>query len=157
MPRRSKYSPELRERAVRMVLESEKDYPHRTAAIKSVAGMLGIGSPEQLRKWVCQAEIDQGSRPGMTTSESAELKRLKKENAELRRANEILKAASAFFTAGLDRPGRFSSSSSTPGSIGSRSSRSATRSASMAARSPRAPTTKPAVVASHDVIAGISS
>lgn len=96
MARPSKYSPELRERAVRMVLESEKDYPHRTAAIKAVAGMLGIGSSEQLRQWVRQAEVDQGMRPGVTTEEAVEIKRLKRENAELRRANEILKAASAY-------------------------------------------------------------
>lgn len=86
MARASKYSPELRERAVRMVLESEKDYPHRTAAIKAVAGMLGIGSCEQLRQWVRQAEVGRGHRPGITTEEAAEIKRLKRENAELRRA-----------------------------------------------------------------------
>lgn len=107
MARPSKYSPELRERAVRMVLESEKDYPHRSAAIKSVASMLGIGSSEQLRRWVCQVEVDQGRRPGMSTEEAAEIKRLRRENAELRRANEILKAASAFFAAELDRPARY--------------------------------------------------
>lgn len=107
MARPSKYSPELRERAVRMVLESEKDYPHRTAAIKAISGMLGISSPEQLRKWVCQAEVDQGRRPGLSTEEAAEVKRLRRENAELRRANEILKAASAFFAAELDRPGKY--------------------------------------------------
>ena len=107
MARPSKYSPELRERAVRMVLESEKDYPHRTAAIKAVAGMLGIGSPEQLRQWVRQAEVDQGRRPGATSEDAEQIKRLKRENAELRRANEILKAASAFFAAELDRPGRY--------------------------------------------------
>ncbi|MBW3084971.1 Insertion element IS6110 uncharacterized 12.0 kDa protein [Austwickia sp. TVS 96-490-7B] len=59
-----------------MVLESEKDYPYRTAAIKSVASVLGMGSSEQLRQWVCQAEFDQGGRLGMTTSGSAELTRL---------------------------------------------------------------------------------
>lgn len=92
---------------MRVVLESSKDYPNRTAAVRSVASMLGISSPEQLRVWVKQAEVDAGKRPGQSSEESAELKRLKKENAELRRANEILKAASAFFAMVLDRPHRF--------------------------------------------------
>jgi transposase len=65
---------------------------------------LGIGTPETLRKWVRQAQVDAGQRAGTTTDESVELKRLRRENAELRRANEILKAASAFFAAELDRP-----------------------------------------------------
>jgi transposase len=64
----------------------------------------GIGSAETLRKWVRQAEVDAGARPGVSSEESAELKRLRRENAELKRANEILKAASAFFAAELDRP-----------------------------------------------------
>ena len=68
---------------------------------------LGITCPEQLRKWLRQAEIDGGVRPGKTTEEIAEIRALKKEVAELRRANEILKAASAFFAAELDRPNRF--------------------------------------------------
>ncbi len=106
MARPSKYTPELRERAVRMVVESRADYPHETAAIKSVAGKLGITTHESLRKWVRQAEIDGGVKPGKTSQDIAEIKKLKKENAELRRANEILKAASAFFAAELDRPNR---------------------------------------------------
>jgi len=65
---------------------------------------MGIGTAETLRKWVRQAEVDAGTRPGVTSEESAEIRRLKRENAELRRANEILKAASAFFAAELDRP-----------------------------------------------------
>jgi len=69
-----------------------------------VAGKLGIGSAETLRKWVRQAEVNAGQRPGVTSEDSAEIKRLKRENAELRRANEILKAASVFFAAELDRP-----------------------------------------------------
>jgi transposase len=69
-----------------------------------VAQRLGIGTAETLRKWVRQAQVDAGSRPGVTSEESAELRRLRRENAELRRANEILKAASAFFAAELDRP-----------------------------------------------------
>lgn len=107
MARPSRYNDELRERAVRMVMESRADYPHETAAIKSVASKVGITSPESLRKWVRQAEIDGGIKPGKTTEDIAEIKRLKKEVAELRRANEILKAASAFFAAELDRPNRF--------------------------------------------------
>lgn len=106
MARPSKYPPELRERAVRMVVESRADYPHETAAIKSVAAKLGIATPESLRKWVRQAEIDGGVRQGKTTEEIAEIKRLRREVTELRRANEILKSASAFFAAELDRPNR---------------------------------------------------
>jgi len=91
------YPPKLRERAVRMVAEVRPEYPSAWPAICAVAAKLGIGSEETLRKWVRQAEVDAGTRPGVTTEESAEIKRLKRENAELRRANEILKAASAFF------------------------------------------------------------
>ena len=100
----SNYPPELRERAVRMVAQVRPDYPSDWPAICAVAEKLGIGTAETLRKWVRQAEVDAGTRPGVSSEESAELKRLKKENAELRRANEILKAASAFFAAELDRP-----------------------------------------------------
>lgn len=102
MARPSRYNDELRERAVRMVMESRADYPHETAAIKSVASKLGITSPESLRKWVRQAEIDGGIKPGKTSEDIAETKRRKQEVAELRRANEILKAASAFFAAELE-------------------------------------------------------
>jgi transposase len=102
--RSSNYPPELRERAVRMVAEVRPDYPSDWPAIVAVAGKLGIGSAETLRKWVRQAEVDAGQRPGVTSEDSAEIKRLKRENAELRRANEILKAASVFFAAELDRP-----------------------------------------------------
>jgi len=102
--RSSNYPPELRERAVRMVAQVRPDYPSDWPAICAVAEKLGIGTAETLRKWVRQAEVDAGTRPGVSSEESAELKRLKKENAELRRANEILKAASAFFAAELDRP-----------------------------------------------------
>jgi transposase len=98
------YPRELRERAVRMVAESRPNYESEYAAITAVAGKLGIGTPETLRKWVRQAQVDVGQRPGVSSDESAELKRLRRENAELRRANEILKAASAFFAAELDRP-----------------------------------------------------
>jgi len=87
-----------------MVAQVRPEYPSDWPAICAVAEKLGIGTAETLRKWVRQAEVDAGTRPGVTTEESAELKRLKRENAELRRANEILKAASAFFAAELDRP-----------------------------------------------------
>lgn len=106
MGRPSKYPLELRERAVRMVAEVTPDYDSQWAAICAVAGKLGIGSAETLRTWVRRAEVDAGRRPGLTSEQSEELKRLKRENAELRRANEILKAAAAFFGAELDRPGR---------------------------------------------------
>lgn len=98
------YPPELRERAVRMVVESRSDYPSQWQAIESVCVKLGIGSPETLRKWMRREEIDVGQRPGRTSAEHEEIKRLKREVAELRRANEILKAASVFFAAELDRP-----------------------------------------------------
>jgi transposase len=104
MGRLSKYSPEFRQRAVRLVLEQRQDYPSEFEAIRSIADKLGIGSAETLRKWVRRAEVDAGARPGVTTAESEQLKALKRENAELRRANEILKTASAFFAAAeLDR------------------------------------------------------
>lgn len=101
MPRQ--YPPEFRQRALRMLDEAAPDYETEFEAIRQVATKLGV-STEALRKWRRAAEVDSGQRPGMTSVEHAELKRLKKENAELRRANEILKAASAFFAAELDRP-----------------------------------------------------
>jgi len=87
-----------------MVGEVRPDYDSEFAAIEAVAARLGIGSAETLRRWVRRAEVDAGTRPGITTEENERIKELKRENAELRRANEILKAASAFFAAGLDRP-----------------------------------------------------
>lgn len=107
MGRPVKYPRELRERAVRMVAESKEQYPSEFEAMRVIAGKLGIGSAETLRKWVRQAEVDGGSRPGKTSEELAEIRELKREIAELRRANEILKAASAFFAAELDRPPRY--------------------------------------------------
>jgi transposase len=104
MARPSNYSPELRTRAVRMVAELTPGYPSQYAAITAVAQKLGIGTAETLRTWVRRAEVDAGQRPGVTSAEHAEIRRLRRENAELRRANEILKAASVFFAAGLDRP-----------------------------------------------------
>jgi transposase len=95
------YPGELRERAVLMVAEIRAEYPSEWAAIEAVAKRLGIGSAETLRKWVRQAEVDAGGRAGVTSQESADLRKLRAENRELRRANEILKAASAFFAAEL--------------------------------------------------------
>lgn len=100
------YPPELRERAVRMVAEISDQHESEWAAMGEVARLLGIGTAETVRKWVRRAEIDGGARPGVSSEESAEIKRLRRENAELRRANAILKTASAFFAAELDRPQR---------------------------------------------------
>ncbi|MCX4781493.1 transposase [Streptomyces sp. NBC_01264] len=104
MARPSSYPLELRKRAVRMVAEVRGDYPNESAAFKAVAGKLGIGSTETLRKWVRQDQVDSGARPGTSTEESTQLKAMKKEIAELKRANEILKAAASFFAAELDQP-----------------------------------------------------
>jgi transposase len=102
MPTRGKpYSREIRERAVRMVLEHQQDYDSQWEAICSVAEKLGP-TAETVRKWVRRAEIDGGVRPGVTTAEAERIRRLERENRELRRANEILKAASAFFARELD-------------------------------------------------------
>src|SRR6187200_1574571 len=107
MARPSKYPRELKERAVRLVFESKDEYPSEFQAIRAIAGQLGLGSPETLRKWVRQAEVDGGRRPGKTTEEIAEIRELKKRVAELERANQILKSASAFFAAELDRQPKF--------------------------------------------------
>lgn len=89
MGRPSKYPDELRERAVRMVAEVRPQYPSQWAAITAVAGMLGIGTPETLRTWIRRSEVDTGQRPGVTTQMAEENKALRKEIAELRRANVI--------------------------------------------------------------------
>jgi transposase-like protein len=94
VPNHGKYPDELRERAVRMVFEHEHEYPSQWAAICSVADELGP-KPETVRGWVRQHERDRGHPPGPSTDEPAELKRLKRENAELRRANDIVKAAAS--------------------------------------------------------------
>jgi transposase len=99
----AKYTAEMRERALRMLAEARGDHPNPTAAARHVAGLLGM-SPETLRLWQRRAQVDSGERPGVTTEAAAEIKRLKSEVAELRRANEVLKAASVFFAKELDRP-----------------------------------------------------
>ena len=98
-----KYPEELRERAVRMAVDLRRDPATRTGALRRVGEQLGI-NPATLRNWVTQAEIDGGDRPGTTTDEARRLLELERENRELRRANEILRTASAFFAAAeLDR------------------------------------------------------
>ena len=103
MGRRSKYSPEVRERAVRLLLEHQGEHTSQWAAIGSIASKIGC-TPETLRKWVRQVERDSGQRPGLMTDEKQRLKDLEREVRELRRANEILRKAAAFFAqAELDR------------------------------------------------------
>ncbi len=107
MGRASRYSPEVRERAVRMVFEHQGEYDSQWAALASIASKIGC-TTETLRKWVRQAERDTGQRAGLTTDEKQRLKELERENRELKRANEILKKASAFFAqAELDRRGKW--------------------------------------------------
>ena len=106
MARPTRYSPEVRERAVRMVFEHEKEYGSQWSAIRSIAEKLGC-SAETLRNWVRRLERDEGRRPGLTTNDQARLKELEREVRELRRANEILRKASAYFAqAELDRRAR---------------------------------------------------
>jgi transposase len=100
-PVQRRYPPEMRERAVRMVHEAVAETGERVGAVTRVARQLGIG-PESLRNWVKQADIDAGKRPGMTTTEQRRIVELEREVRELRRANEILKAAAAFFARELD-------------------------------------------------------
>ena len=98
-----KYPDELRDRAVRMAVDLRRDPATRTGALRRIGDQLGI-NPETLRNWVTQAEIDEGHRPGVTTEDAARIADLEREVRELRRANEILKTASAFFAAAeLDR------------------------------------------------------
>jgi transposase-like protein len=96
-----KIDPALRERAVRLVREHRGEYSSTTAASVAVARQLGVAR-ESVRRWVAQADIDDGARPGTTSEESAEIKRLKAENRRLREDNEILKAATVFFAGELD-------------------------------------------------------
>ena len=106
MSKQIRYSPEVKERAVRVLLEHQDEYPSQWQAICSIAAKIGC-TGETLRSWLRQAERDQGLRAGLTTSERERLKQLERENRELRRANEILRKASAFFAqAELDRPRR---------------------------------------------------
>jgi transposase len=103
MGRKSKFSQEVRERAVRMVVEHGPEYGSQWEAMRSIAGKIGC-SAEALRKWVRRFEIDSGRRGGLTSDERAQMKELEREVRELRRANEILRKASAYFAqAELDR------------------------------------------------------
>ncbi len=103
MNKKTRYSPEIRERAVRMVFEQQKEHGSQWSAIGSIAGKIGC-TREALRNWVRKAEIDQGIRGGLTSTDRERLKELERENRELKRANEILRKASAFFAqAELDR------------------------------------------------------
>ena len=104
--RSNRYSPEVRARAVRMVLDHQADYASHWAAMQSIASKFGCAA-ETLRKWVRREERDTGQRPGPTSDQLARLRELERENRELRQANEILRKASAFFAqAELDRPMR---------------------------------------------------
>jgi transposase-like protein len=102
----NKFSPEVRDRSVRMVLDHEKDHASRWAAVVSIAGKIGC-TPQTLHEWVKKAEIDTGKRAGVPSDVAEKLKALERENRELRQANEILRKASAYFAqAELDRPFR---------------------------------------------------
>src|SRR3954447_18562959 len=105
MAAQRKYPEELRERATRMAMDARKDQATRAGAFKRIGEQLGV-HPEALRTWVTRAEIDGGVRPGTTSDDAARLAELEREVRELRRANTILKQASAFFAAELDRPSR---------------------------------------------------
>ena len=103
MRKSTKFSPEVRERAVRMVQEHRGEYPSLWVAIESISAKIGC-VPQTLNEWVKKSEIDSGAREGITSDERERIKALERENKELRRANEILKLASAFFAqAELDR------------------------------------------------------
>ena len=103
MNKQTRHSPEVRERAVRLIVEHQNEYSSQWSAMCSIAKKIGC-TPETLRSWVRRAETDQGQRSGQTTEDRERLKALERENRELKRANEILRTASAFFAqAELDR------------------------------------------------------
>ena len=125
MSKSNKFSPEVHERAVRMVQEHRGEYPSLWAAIESIAPKIGC-VPQTLNEWVKRAEVDAGARDGVTTADAQRMKELERENKELRRANEILKVASAFFAqAELDRRLKSWGPLSTSSAMLSGSSRSA--------------------------------
>jgi transposase len=99
-----RYPAEIRDQAVSLFASCAGDYKTRNQAAGHIADLLGVGSSDTVMRWVLQAETDDGKRSGATTMELEEIRHLRRENAELRRANGILKAASAFFAAELDRP-----------------------------------------------------
>lgn len=99
----STYDPELRQRALRMLAEARPEHGSLTAACRHIGGLLGV-SPETLRVWQRRYDIDTGVTPGVTSDMAEENRRLRRENAELKKANEVLKAASVFFAKELDRP-----------------------------------------------------
>ena len=103
MPAMKKYPPELKERAVRLLLAAREDVGGARGASSRIGQQLGIPA-DTLRKWLLRADIDTGAHPGTTTEDAARLLELERENRELRRANAILRSASAFFAAELDRP-----------------------------------------------------
>lgn len=105
MPAPRKYPDELRERAIRLAVEALADPERSRGCFKRIGQELGV-NPETLRGWVRQAQVDAGQRPGMSTAQAERLAELEAENRELRRANAILRTASAFFAAELDRPSR---------------------------------------------------
>ncbi len=98
-----RYPAELKDRAVRMVAEIRSEHGSEWAAVESVAEKLGIGTAQTVQNWVRRAEVDAGKRPGVSSEAAEELRKLRSENRELKRANEILKSASTFFAAELDR------------------------------------------------------
>lgn len=102
-PHTRRYSEEEKQRAVRMVLQLRKELGSEHGTVKRVADQLGVGA-ESLRTWVKRAEVDSGAKPGLSSEDAARIRALEQENRELRRANAILKSASAFFAAELDRP-----------------------------------------------------
>ena len=104
-PTSRRYSKAQKEQAVRLVRQIRDETGERHGAVQRVARQLGFGV-ETVRKWVNQADVDGGQRPGVTSEDNAKIRRLEQENRELRRANEILRSASAFFAAELDRPHR---------------------------------------------------